>query len=91
MTKESVAVVLLLINAVAVLIMYADKKFAIRREQRIPERTLMGFAVCFGSVGILLGMILFRHKTKHAKFSVGVPLILLIQILLVVLCLPKLT
>ena len=73
-------VYLLLINAVALLLMLADKFFAKKHARRIPESTLMLSAVVGGSIGALVGMYLFRHKTKHKKFTVGIPLILLLQL-----------
>lgn len=76
---------LLLINAVGFLLMLTDKRKAVKKEWRIPERTLIGIAVIGGSIGVLFGMYLFRHKTKHLKFSLGVPSILAIQILAVTL------
>ena len=56
-----------------------DKRFAVRHRWRIPEKTLMLSAVLGGSPGLLLGMAAFRHKTRHPKFYIGVPLILLAQ------------
>lgn len=56
-----------------------DKRFAVRHQWRIPERILMLSAVFGGSPGLLLGMMAFRHKTRHPKFYIGVPLILLAQ------------
>lgn len=53
-----------------------------KKRWRIPERTLLGVAALGGSVGVLLGMYTFRHKTKHRKFTLGVPAILLAQLLL---------
>lgn len=75
---------LLLINAAGLLIMLADKRKAIKNRWRIPEKTMLTVAILGGSLGIYAGMQLFRHKTKHAKFSIGVPVILAIQILLAV-------
>jgi uncharacterized membrane protein YsdA (DUF1294 family) len=62
--------------------MYLDKRKAKKHEWRIPEARLFGTAALFGSFGILLGMYLFRHKTKHWKFVVFVPMLLLINIYL---------
>lgn len=81
MFRKTLMVVLLLINAAAAAIMYADKKFAIRHRRRVPERTLMTFALLGGSPGVLLGMYAFRHKTRHPKFTLGVPVILLAELL----------
>lgn len=73
-------VYLLLVNIVAFSLMGIDKKKAKKKEYRIPEKTLFMWAVLGGSVGSLAGMYLFRHKTKHPSFQIGMPLILLIHI-----------
>ena len=75
---------LLLINAAAFMLMLADKRKAIKNRWRIPERTLILSAALGGSIGALLGMYTFRHKTKHLKFTLGVPAILAAQIALAV-------
>lgn len=74
---------LILINALGLLIMLLDKQKAKLGRWRIPEATLLGIAFLGGSIGALLGMYLFRHKTRKAKFYVGIPLILAFQVLLV--------
>lgn len=73
---------LLLINAAAFLLMRTDKQKAIKNRWRIPESTLMLTAALGGSIGALAGMYAFRHKTKHLKFTLGIPAILVIQVLL---------
>jgi len=73
---------LIVINAAGFGIMLADKRKAKKKAWRIPEATLMGIAALGGSLGCLLGMYTFRHKTKHLKFTLGVPALLLLQILL---------
>lgn len=78
-------VYLLLINAAGFLLMLIDKYKAKKNLWRIPEATLMAVAVIGGSLGSLLGMQLVRHKTKHLKFALGIPLILAIQIVLAIL------
>ena len=80
---------LLLINAAAFLLMLVDKIKAKKNRWRIPERTLIGSAVLGGSIGALLGMYTFRHKTKHLKFTLGVPAILIAQIALAVFLIAK--
>jgi uncharacterized membrane protein YsdA (DUF1294 family) len=60
--------------------MFIDKQKAIRNQWRISEKTLFMVAIMGGSVGSLLGMTYFRHKTKHVKFVVGFWLIAIIQI-----------
>lgn len=72
---------LILINAAAFWLMRSDKRRAQKKQWRIPEATLMLSAILGGSVGALAGMYLFRHKTRHIKFTLGIPLILLIQLL----------
>ena len=73
---------LLLMNVIAFVFMHADKRRARKNRWRIPERTLIGTAVLGGSIGALMGMYTFRHKTKHLKFTLGIPAILTAQILL---------
>lgn len=73
---------LTIINAAGLLLMLADKRRARKKLWRIPERTLMTVAALGGSAGSLLGMYLFRHKTRHRKFTVGIPLILCVQVVL---------
>lgn len=72
---------LFLINAAGFLIMLIDKQKARKNLWRIPERVLIGIATVGGSLGIMAGMRIFRHKTRHEKFTVGVPVILALQIL----------
>ncbi|AOR24251.1 DUF1294 domain-containing protein [Clostridium taeniosporum] len=74
---------LFFINFVGFFIMFIDKKRAINKEWRIPEKTLIGISIIGGSIGVLFGMHTFRHKTKHLKFTLGVPSILIIEILLI--------
>ena len=76
---------LLLINAAAYLLMLIDKQKAKRKAWRIPEATLMGVAAIGGSLGSLIGMYQFRHKTKHRKFTIGIPLFLIVHIVLLIL------
>lgn len=80
---------LLIINAVGFVLMLADKQKAKRNLWRIPEATLMGVAAIGGSTGSLLGMYTFRHKTKRPKFTIGIPVILALQIVLAVFLLSR--
>ena len=73
---------LLLINALGFFLMLADKHKARKNLWRIPERVLMGTAILGGSLGVLMGMRLFRHKTQHPKFAIGVPILLTVHIFL---------
>ena len=70
---------LLIINATGFLSMLSDKHRARKNAWRIPERTLLAIACFGGSIGSILGMQLLRHKTRHLKFSLGLPLILAVQ------------
>lgn len=76
------AVYLVILNVCGFLSMYIDKKKAIRHRWRIPEKTLFLIAVLGGSPGSILGMQIFRHKTRHWYFVVGMPAILIIQLVL---------
>ena len=78
---EILLLYLLIINAVGFLLMLADKFKAKRNLWRIPEATLMSVAAIGGSIGSLLGMYTFRHKTKHLKFTIGIPVSLAVQIM----------
>lgn len=80
---------LLLINALAFALMLIDKKKAIKNRWRISERTLLCLAAIGGSLGAVIAMQLFRHKTKHLRFSVGLPCMLAVHIILLILLLPK--
>ena len=71
---------LLTINAAGFALMLIDKWKAKHNRWRIPEATLMGIAALGGSIGSLLGMYTVRHKTQHIKFTVGIPVILVVQI-----------
>lgn len=70
---------LLLINALGAALMLIDKKKAQRGAWRIPEKTLLTVAAMGGSIGSYLGMRLFRHKTKHPQFSIGLPVLIALQ------------
>jgi len=69
----------LIMSIVAFNLMKIDKKKSIKHRYRIKESTLIWVAILGGSVGEIIGMYSFRHKTKHKKFYIGLPLILFIQ------------
>ena len=71
---------LLAVNALGFAIMLYDKYMAKNNLWRVPEATLMGIAAIGGSIGCLCGMYTVRHKTRHLKFTLGIPLILVLQI-----------
>lgn len=62
-----------------------DKLKAKRGSRRIPENTLFMFTILGGGVGTILGIYIFKHKTKKKKFTVGMPIILIIEVLLFIL------
>lgn len=78
-------VYLLEINVVALILGAVDKIRARTGKWRVPEGTLLLSAALGGAAGLLLTMLLLRHKTKHKKFILGVPAILLAQVALLLL------
>lgn len=77
-------VYLLLINALELLLMLTDKFNAKNKLRRIPEAALVSIAILGGSIGGMTGMYMARHKTRHPKFSVGFPIMAIVQTLLLV-------
>lgn len=77
--NQVLLIYLLLINAVGFAIMLVDKQKARKKLWRIPEATLMTVALIGGSVGCLIGMRVFHHKTRKPKFYLGIPAILTLQ------------
>ena len=74
---------LLLINILGCLSMWLDKKKAREGKYRISEKALFTIAILGGSMGSIIGMKKFRHKTKHWYFKYGMPAILMLQIVVV--------
>lgn len=77
---ELIILFLLFMNILGFVLMFSDKRRARRGDWRIRERTLFLTAVFGGSLGSILGMWLFHHKTKHWYFVLGMPLILFLQL-----------
>ena len=71
------------VNVISFLMMGIDKRKAVKRAFRIPESTLFVLAIIGGSIGSIIGMHLFRHKTRHWYFLYGMPVILALQIILI--------
>lgn len=80
---------LIVINLTSFILFALDKKRSLRRKWRIPESTLIFVSLMGGAVGSLLGMKLFKHKTKKLKFTILVPISLIINILLIILYIKK--
>lgn len=74
-----IAIVLAVVNLAVFALYGRDKALAKKGARRVPERTLLGAAACFGALGAYLAMRVFRHKTLHKPFAVGVPVMLALQ------------
>ena len=71
-------------NLLGLIVMWSDKCRAQRGKWRIPEKTLFLVSILGGSIGTWAGMYLFRHKTRHWYFVIGMPLILALQVILLI-------
>ncbi len=74
---------IVIVNLVSFIMMGVDKRKAQKRAFRIPEATLFVLAVIGGSLGSIIGMHLFHHKTRHWYFLYGMPVILALQVILI--------
>lgn len=98
-TFKIIIVYLVIINLVTFIIFGYDKwiskhnakqtKRRRRTKRRIPEKTLLSLAGAGGSVGALMGMSVWHHKTMHKKFIYGVPLILILQSIILIIVIHK--
>jgi uncharacterized membrane protein YsdA (DUF1294 family) len=79
-----VSVILAIWNIIVFSVYGIDKLKSKGRVRRISERSLLLAAALMGGLGALLGMLLFRHKTKRAKFKVGVPLLLVLNAVVII-------
>ncbi len=84
--SEGIFIFIILINCIGFISMWMDKYRAIHHQWRIRETTLLVIALLGGAIGVFLGMLCFRHKTKKVKFRFGIPLILFMQFLIVYYC-----
>lgn len=78
----TITVYFIIINMIAFVTMGVDKKRAQKHEYRISEKTLWTLAIIGGGTGAFLGMIQFRHKTKHLNFRFGFLILMMIQLVL---------
>lgn len=81
---KNISIYILFINAFGFISMWYDKRMAQTGSWRVKEGTLFGIALLGGSIGSLIGMYKFRHKTKHPSFVYGIPLIIILQILAII-------
>lgn len=79
------AVYLLLINIISVVITIKDKNCAKKQKRRVPEKTLFLFSVLGGSITMYVTMRTIHHKTKHKRFMIGIPLIIILQTALIII------
>ena len=83
-TMQNIIIYLIIINIIGFLVMYIDKQKAKKGKWRIPEQTLFIVTALGGGIGTIAGMYTLRHKTKKLKFTVGLPVILILEIILVI-------
>lgn len=74
---------LLILNLIGFFCMIIDKRRAIFHQWRIRESSLLLLALLGGSIGVLMGMLIFHHKTQKPKFFIGIPIILVLQLLII--------
>ena len=76
---------ILIINIITFLMYGVDKYLAYKEKNRISEKFLLTLALCFGIIGAVLGMKVFRHKTKKNSFKISITLIIIIQLIIIYL------
>ena len=81
-TVKNVIIYLILINLIGFFVMWLDKRKAKKGKWRIPENTLFLITLLGGGIGTIAGMYTIRHKTKKLKFTIGLPAILILEIIL---------
>ena len=79
------AIYLVIINLLSVFITIKDKRSAKKQKLRVPEKTLFFFSLIGGSISMYATMKLIRHKTQHKRFMIGIPAIIVLQVVLVVI------
>ena len=89
LTPINILIYLLAINLIGLLVMFIDKRKAKKGSWRIPEKSLLMVALLGGSIGTMIGMYWFRHKTKKLRFTIGFPVILITEIVLITYLLLK--
>lgn len=77
--SQLLLIYLVLINLVSIIVTISDKYKAIKHKWRVPESTLLLLSAMGGSVAMYVTMLIIRHKTKHPKFMIGIPVIIVLQ------------
>lgn len=88
MILEAIVIYLAAINVITFIMFGADKARAVKGKWRISETALILATLLGGSIGALAGMRIFHHKTRHRKFTIGIPVILVLQIVFMALYYP---
>ena len=84
MNIKYIIIYMLVINILGFIAMGIDKHKAKMADRRIPENTLFGFCFLGGGIGTIAGMYVFHHKTKKKKFTIGMPLIVILEISIII-------
>lgn len=84
-TLKNIIIYLLIVNLIGFYMMWSDKRKAKYGKWRIPEQTLFVITALGGGIGTIVGMYKFRHKTKKLKFIVGLPTIVILEIILIIM------
>ncbi len=77
---------LFIVSTISVILTVYDKQASKHKRVRISERTLMFFALIFGSLSMYITMIFIRHKTRHLKFMIGLPILIIFNAVLIYVC-----
>ena len=83
-TVKNILLYLLMINIIGFFMMWSDKRKAKKGKWRIPEQTLFVVTALGGGIGTIAGMYTFRHKTKKLKFTIGLPAVVILEILVII-------
>lgn len=75
--NESIIAYIIVVNIFTIILMRIDKQKAVKNQFRIPERTFFLLSILGGAVGTYIGMKVYRHKTKHRKFTIGIPILII--------------
>lgn len=78
--ENSLFAYIAVVNIITFYLMRVDKQKAIKNQFRIPERTYFLLSILGGAIGTYIGMKIFRHKTKHASFAIGMPILILLNL-----------